>query len=565
MKVVPVAMLIALLATSSLPIVNGASGGIHIDAYPNKNFYLNNEILTITYLVYGDNGRPVSGSGLWDLKFWNYTSMNYTTVAKGTFTEAEGSININLAVYNLSNAGVGRDYYIDIDYSTSSAEATTTLSVRIMDIKYYYFQIYTSPISGTYSPGRYARLIISSPVPSLSIEHVRVFYGGGTILYVKNTHLDWDGQYSQSFAIPSNASPGEKVYVSAFIEGKEKTTNFTVEKDYGIYISSNRNLNEDFLSGDAVNLTVKSHASINSPYYRFVVKDGNGKLIIMNSTSTGNFSYKIPEDYSGILTIQCSVFNATQEIGTLKVSISVVYAYITLYSDINNYTGGETITIYRDFRSNVMKNPQFVYNLFADFGYGYTLIKTLTTENKSMKINVPEDPPISYRLVVYALEGGMMAYSSLTVGYENLVTMDAYIITKSDYAYNIYTPGQTIEVKYVLTKDVSDAILKYGFDNNFYKAPHIQYLGHAKSGFITLQIPENARTGIHALHISISYKNGETNSVVYIQVNENPSWCLYLVWGIPLIDFIILLIVITVTVFAVIYLKYGKKGEGMGE
>ena len=560
MKIIPVALLIALIITSSVPMINGASGGIHIDAYTNKNFYLSSEILTVTYSIYGDNGRPVSGSGWWDLKFWNYTSVNYTVVAKGTFTKAEGIINVNLALYNLSNAGVGRNYYVDIAYSTSYGESMNTLTIRIMDVKYYYFQIYTSPISGTYSPGRYARFMITSPIPSLPIKYIKIFYEGGTISYVKNAYLNWNGEYSSNFAIPSNSYPGEKIYISASIEEKNNTVNFTVEKDFGLYISSSENLNKEFLSGDAVNLTVESRISIDSPYYRFIVKDENDRLVTMTSGNNKNFTYKIPEDYTGILKIQCSVFNKTQEIGTLKVSISVVYAHIDLYADRNNYTGGEIIKIYTDFRSNVMKAPQFVYNIFADFGYGYTLIKTLTTENRSIEINTPSNPPISYRIVAYAIEGEMIAYSSLTIGYEPLVTMNAYIITKSNYAYNVYIPGQTIEIKYVLSKDVNDAILKYGFDDEFYSNPHIEYLEHAKSGFIALNIPENARTGIHAIHISISYDGGEINKVVYIQIDENPPWSLYLIWGMPLIDFIILLIVVTATVFATIYLRYGKKG-----
>ena len=564
MKFISIALLIAIMI-SSIPVVSGSSSGIHIDAYTNKNFYLNNEVITVTYSVYKDNGRPVSGSGRWDLEFWNYTSLNYTVVAEGTFSHSEGSIKINLASYNLSNAGTGRNYYINMEYSTSYAHTSTVLNVQIMDVRYYIFHIYTAPISGTYSPNYYAKLVISSMVPSLPIDYIKVFYEGGTILYLKNAYLNSDGYYYRSFLIPSDAYPGENIYISSSIEGKTETVYFTVEKDYGLYLSSNENLNEVFLSGESVNITVKSKTPIDAPYYRFWIEDENGNTIMKTSGNVSYMSFKIPADYSGLVIIKCSVFNSTQKIGSLRTTISVVYASITLYADRNTYTGGEEITVYTDFKSYVMKNPQFIYNVFADFGNGYTLINTVSTDKKSITIDVPSNPPESYRIGVYAIDGSMHASSYIVIEYENLVTMDAYVITKSDYSTKVYTPGQTIEIKYTLNDEVDDAILKYGFDEQFYREPQIIYLGHVKGGVITLEIPENTKTGIHAIHIHLSYKGGEITKDVYIQVDENPPWGLYVVWGMPLIDFLILLIVIAITVFAVIYLKYGKRKEIYGE
>ncbi len=554
-------LLLTIVILSAIPIVRGDDQHIHMDVYTDKNSYLSNEVINITYSVYGDNGRIVQGVGRWTLKFWNYTSLNYTVVAQGNFTKPQGSIEINLNNYNMSNAGTGRTYWINISYYTSLSHVSKTISVNVMNINYYHFYIYLTSLSGVFSPGCYAKITLSSPIPSLTIDYLRVFYSGGTIISLSNLRFDYDGLYTEPFKIPSYISPGEKIYVTASVGGKIENVNLTVQRDYGVYFLSEKNMDEQFLSGGYINLTVKSEKTIDSPYYHFIVKSGNGKFLAEFIQDSQNFSYHIPENFQGILIIICHIFNSTQKIATLQVGVPVVYAHLRVYFDREYYKEGDSFTAYLDFTSIVISNPQFVYNIYANFGYGYRLVKSINTINRSLKIRVSDPVPNSYKIVVYAIENQFMVKSSSVIEYKNVVTMNAYVMTRSDYASGVYIPGQTIEIKYKISGNIKDAILRYGIDEQFYSNPKIDFIGNAKTGTITIKIPENAKTGIHVIHMEISYQNGKIDKNLYIQVDENPPWSLYLVWGMPVIDFIVLIIIIvaTISLYMYSYIRYRDK------
>ncbi len=560
MKQIAILLLITVILSISYPISGSNQSTIHMDVYTDKSTYLNDETINITYFIYGDNGKMVFGSGRWYLKYWNYTSMNYTIIAQGNFTRPDGTIAIDLNNYNISNAGIGRNYWIDLFYSTSDSQVSKTLMVTIMDVSYYYFKIYLTPISGAFSPGRYVKITLSSPVPSLPINYIHIFYNSGTIAYLRNKRFDNDGLYYETFQIPNDISPGKKVYVKATVKGRTENSNFTVQRDYGIYIISNKKLTDKFLSGDYINLTVRSEKEIDSPYYHFVVKSGSGKIITETFQDYKNFSYRISDDFQGTLIIICSVFNSTQKIATLKIAVSVVYADLHVYFNKNYYSDNDSFTAYVDFKSKVISDPKIVYNVFADFGYGYELIKSINTDNRSLTIKVAYPYPQSYKVVVYAINDQFVSSSMAVINYSNPITINAYVMTHSNYASGIYTPGQSVEIKFEINGNINDAVLRYGLDENFYTNPKIWVLGDIKSGTITVKIPDHAKTGIHIIHMEISYTGGSVDKEIYIQVDENPPWSLYLVWGIPIVDFIILLIIITLTVSLYLYVKCKEKG-----
>jgi len=550
-----IAVALAVIIFAHLPLIHASSNtntDLHAELYTDRDSYLNNEIVSVRYYVFTANGRiAAGGTGIWYL---NYSSNN-TPVVNGSVSNAHGYFNIDLAHLNIS-AGGGLLFKLSLYYVYNNNTANTHTTFYIVDPDSYWFNLDVESVAEGYYPGTYAKIRISGAVGNLKINYIHI--NTLTLFWrnITNLALDKNGKASYTFKIPENWAPGTRVSVVVSILNAVETKNFTVSKNYGFYMKL-QDSHSSFLSGDTVVISVVHIQRIYEPYFHFkVLSEYNNKVMFTFYTEHNYTQYIIPNNYTGTLTFLCDIFNGTNKVESLMVTESVNLASMYLYFDKPAYHGGDSFHAILDFESNVMRVPEFEYVVYAMYAGVFSPLYYITTSKKEIQITTPTSPPKAYMVRVIAIYNGYTQQSTCSEIYlAQNVQIYVSLITKSSYTTGVFTPGDNLEIKYSIEGYAKDGIMYYGLGDSFYNNPVKMMFNGSKAGVLKIQIPENITSGISIFHIKVVYRGGAAEKELMINIDTNPPWSQYIIFTMPAGDFITLIIVVSVVVSAVIYVR----------
>ena len=317
-----------------------------------------------------------------------------------------------------------------------------------------------------------------------------------------------------------------------------------------------------FLSGDKVVISVVHTQSIYEPYFHFKVLSGtNNKVMFTFYTEHNSTRYIIPNNYTGSLTFLCDIFNGSRKVGSLMVTESVNLASMYLYFDKPSYHSGDSFHAILDFESNVMRAPEFEYIVYAMYSGVFSPLYYITTSKREIQITTPSSPPEAYMVRVIAIYKGYTQQSTYSeIQLASNVQIYATLISRSSYTTGVFTPGENIEIKYSIEGNVKDAIMYYGLGDSFYCHPEKIMFNGSKAGVLKIQIPENVTNGISVFHIRVVYKGGEVDKELMINIDTNPPWSQYIIFSMPAGDFVTLIIVVSVVVSSVLYVRAAPSG-----
>ena len=530
-------------------------GGINIVAYATKGAYLSNEEVQIKYFIYFDNGRPAyGGRGFWELRYF----YNNTPIKRGNFTLPSGVIGILPQVYGLDT----NRYSLTITYTVENLTLSKKVNFFIVNYSHFHYALYLNPM-----PGNYIQVIINDdveylvsgiylniPLPELPVEFISLYSDGREIGNISQPfQLDEYGKGFYYLRLPENIT---KVTIFASVARKVMSISYTPKPSTNFYFSE---VEEPLLSGGFLNLSVRSVKEFNEElYYHFEIRDAQNNLLYYTWGNSSGINYRISPNYNGILKIHCDIYNSTTKVYSLESFYSVRYANLNIYFDRENYVPNSTFQVFVDFKSYVIRNATFIYNVMANFGSGYVTLFTRVSQERELKVKVPEDAPSSYRVEVYAVSSDFSYFSSEEIDIVREVSLQLELLTKSSYVTNVYAPGQVIEIRYSLSKSVDEGRLLYGIDEYFYKEPQVTLLSKEKEGVVSIKIPENAATGIHEIHFLLKYKDGEVERTILINVDAEPPWTFYDIIGMPL-GYFILILIFLVIVILLISLRISEK------
>lgn len=521
-------------------------GGINIVAYTTKGAYLSNEKVHIKYFIYFDNGRPAyGGRGFWELRYF----YNNTPIRRGNFTRPSGVIAIQ--VYGLDT----NRYSLTITYTFENLTLSKKVNFFIVNYSKFHYALSLNPM-----PGNYIQVIINDdveylvsgiylniPLPKLPVEFISLYSDDREIENISQPlQLDEYGKGSYYLKLPENIT---KVTIFVSVAHRVMNISYTPKPSMNFYFSG---VEGPLLSGGFLNLSVRSVKEFNEElYYHFEIRDAQNNLLYYTLGNNSGISYRISPNYNGILKIHCDIYNNTTKVYSLESFYSVRCANLNIYFDRENYLPNSTFHVFVDFKSYVIRNATFIYNVMGNFGSGYVTLFTKVSQERELNVKVPEDAPSSYRIEVYAVSSNFSCFSSEEIDLVREVSLKLEILTKSSYVTNVYAPGQVIEIRYSLSKSVDDGRLLYGIDEEFYKDPQVTLLSKEKEGVVSIKIPENAVTGIHEIHFLLKYKDGEVERTILINVDAEPSWTFYDIIGMPLGHFILILIFLVIVILLI--------------
>lgn len=547
-----IALLSLSIAGASHTYFVGDADTLYMEVNTDSPAYLPSQKINVTYYVYLPNGRVVSdGMGKWYLN----NSENQSNVANGTLVSGHGELHIDLGNYNVTPPGSKMDYLLTLVYREDNASAKGTATVTILNPDFFSYDLFTAPVSGGYYPGSFFEICINSPIGKLPVNYVEVSEGNFTISNLTGLYLDKDGHLRYNMKLPEDILPGTVINLSADIIGVVKDFYLTVQRDYGLNLMLNAQNN--LISGDSVTIAVTNASGIEDPYYHFYVRDVHGNVIYRYYTAQNFTTFRVPRNFTGYLFFVVDVYNKTQKIGELSKYREIKAANMELYFDRESYHARDTFHAILNFRSNVMSDPTFIYELYASYdGVYYDLVERIETTAKVINITVPQNPPVSYRVRVTAIDEENQETVQAFIYYSTPAIIDARIITKSPYATGVFTPGEVVEIEYNVTGNFRNGILYYGFDNEFYSNPKVIRVDSGGEGHISVTIPEDMKKGLYALHLKLVYDGGEIEKEVLIPVDDNPPWSQYLILTMPAGDFFSILVIVVVVVFGVLIIKY---------
>ncbi len=553
---------LAILIVSIMPAISAVNANvsqennIHVDMSTNKGNYLNFESIIVTYHVYSENGRVVSGgNGTW---FFRYSS-NGTVVANGTLEDSHGYFKINLGRYNIST-GSDTSFSISIIYSYNGEVARSTSYVYVIGVDYFQFSVKAVPFSGGYYPGNYVGLEIFAPVGGLHVDFIHVSTPHYLWWNITNLNLNYEGFGRFNFKIPESWKPGTTVNVTVQIAGVKENTSFNVTKNYDIYlIVSHRE--EYILSGESIGIGVINTNSIRDAYFHFQILTKDGSRVLYERYTFNNVTvFTVPSNYSGYLFVICDVFNNTGKIATLEKVEKVVYANLNVYFDRESYHSGDTFNVYVNMTSYVMKSPEFQYSVYGIYNDGSSnFLYRIITKNRSISVHVPDIAPVKYVVKVIAISGAFTIQTSSSIDFSNYVKIDANVISRSPYTTGAFTPGESIEVAYSVSGSFKYGVLYYGFSDSFYTNPGKMVIHGDKKGVFTVSIPQDANSGIYTFHIKLVYNDGVVEKNVMLFVDSSPPWSQYLIFTFPAGDFLTIMIVLSSAIFVMVYVKYSPE------
>ena len=341
--------------------------------------------------------------------------------------------------------------------------------------------------------------------------------------------------------------------------------NMIVTADVGLSISTDKSF---YISGETMVIKMHPYSPRGTSVQGYDVEIfTSGKLFYYTSTTHDELSYKLPDNYSGVLSVSATAYFSDGESESTSTEVNVYYGYIYLSASQKYYfKAGDEITIYSDFKSNVMHPSGLSYKILDDHA---RIVERLNASLTSFKFTIPNDDSNSYTIMAEAFDGSYYASNTLTINKFEGYVVSSHIVTKPSYQNMIYEPGQNIKIAYNIVKYgdfTSHAIvLHWAIINTDYHWGK-ELSANDMNGTITLTLPKDLKGGyIIQLWVTDGSGASSLNSALTVNI-EAGTWSMQDIFGMPMLSFInLILVIVAIAIGIVAILMHRRGGMGAGE
>jgi hypothetical protein len=298
-----------------------------------------------------------------------------------------------------------------------------------------------------------------------------------------------------------------------------------------------------YVSGERATAT----ATVDPPgnvTYQWTVTDASGAIVASAAGTSDRLSYDIPANYTGSLVWRVTVNDGQGTTATQTATVGVAFGYLALSLVPYEYRPGDSITASYSLRSQVMSNPTYFYEVWAD---GTDLVASGNTSGAAFAFSTSASGAVSsYLFVVVASDGGRSVQGTATA-----VQMARIVLTIGvDRAS--YLPGETIRISYALTAQGPVALPQsFFFGASLFGAAATTAATNQATGEILLPIPGGTNEGDLLLIVQEAFTGASAAETVHIG-STNSLWTTD-VAGIPLFA-VLLALILAILVVAVILL-----------
>ncbi|UCG70435.1 MAG: hypothetical protein JSV09_05320 [Thermoplasmata archaeon] len=538
--------------------------------------YIPGETITTFYTVtHNKDGGGVSGTTIeYIFKFYDTKDGKWDTLSNEFTGEAFGDFLIPIPI----SADLDEDGELHVWANDTSGHS----SYSYQDIELGWIKAYLrigdpNPwIVDEYVPGDFIVVTVTADIEGISpLRNGNVYLNvskDGIVIsaYTKNNlKTDMHGELIYVFALIDNAEVG--LYTMAINVSKENewdTTdeNFEVVENREMVLElgfDNKYYTEDdepqYYSGDTVGVTytalrgLEIVENVNCEYW---VQDLFDDLFISAGTSSsGEFSFDIPENYDGILEVYVQVRDSEGNPALQIAYLDVDRAGLILTPYPNEYLPGDTIKVDYGVVGITIPDANQYYEVEDDDG---NIVErgSLAQPNGMFQFTVPRgDVPDYYDITGYITDSNGVSKASSSVRVSKLTSfMVTFTLDRKTYK-----PGETATLKYkIISLDGSDVPEKFTL---YYW--YSGYLGKELTtsdpeGELTIEIPDDAPDGTGYFHV-YSPELTPLEAIQEANIRENPNPFAETMGDISLLVWILLILVIISLIIGFIGMRRGKK------
>ena len=247
-----------------------------------------------------------------------------------------------------------------------------------------------------------------------------------------------------------------------------------------------------FLSGDVASanaLVYRTPGPANFTY-NWTVRDTFNRVVTTALNGPATFSYTIPLNYTGLLTVAVGVDDRQGLTTNAQRTVLVSVAVMSLRLDRGEFTPGDTITASYSVTSHVILRPTYDYEVDDS---GFTIVLSGNTNNTTFSFRTPA-PAASrtYQFFVTAREGTNSTGARLPIAQATGALLGATFDRTS------YTPGDTIRAHLTVTPRGTTPLsiqFTWTLSLGFGGSPSVSAITTVPEVDLSLPIPQGVGTG----------------------------------------------------------------------
>ncbi len=348
---------------------------------------------------------------------------------------------------------------------------------------------------------------------------------------------------------------------------------FTVSVAAGItqVLSFDKN---EYQAGDTATVTsTVSGAPGATLTYIFEVRDSTttpcssvtpfGSLLATNTQAQNAYAFTIPTSFAGQICFRVTVDDGQGNRITSAREFNVVFGWLLVNADRQEYNPGETITVSWDLLSNRINRDTATYYYEVRDRDGNLVASGTTGNTRSFQFSVPTDPSAvssQYAFTVTATQDGRSVNGGVT-----LSAVKGFFITAT-FDRSSYAPGDTMRIHYRISQRSADSIppntyrITYGLLNGPAGGSMRVFSTASAVGDLTYVVPTGIDEGDQLFEIAESNTGTLALETVTIR-GTDPLW--FVTAGdIPVIVIVMLLWLIVITLL--MWRRGVLGGMGMG-
>ncbi|UCE73325.1 MAG: hypothetical protein JSV56_09855, partial [Methanomassiliicoccales archaeon] len=438
-------------------------------------------------------------------------------------------------------------------------------------------------LSDTYMAGDFVRVSISASIFSSPLKngdvHLDLLKDDDEIAgyTVENLKTDIHGKLTYIFKLESGI--GEDIYTVFINVTKSGTDEYDTAQD-SFEVVDKRDLSlvlkfdnkyytdEDwddydprYYSGDTMTVTYIVYRggdivqNLNCVYTITYSLSGKDYILEVGTTTAGQFTYNIPADFDGSLTVEVEVKDTDGASASREQDVDVDRLGMILNPDKNQYLAGDTITIEYYTVGTPVTNAGYYYEI-ADEQGGIIVREELPASLGKFQFTVPsEDPHDSYNIRGYVTDSNGVIIAE---SHKKVTRLSGFMITFT-LDKSTYMPGDTATLKYkIYSLDGSDFPESFTLTYYFTGGQPKTIQTSDTEGSLKLKVPEDAPDGTGVFNI-YSSDLGSSGTTQVAEIRESPNPLAETIADMPLLSLILLVLVILALIFGIIGFRRGKK------
>jgi hypothetical protein len=287
-----------------------------------------------------------------------------------------------------------------------------------------------------------------------------------------------------------------------------------------------------------VNATAFSIGAFTNPSYTYIIEirdnDTAGTLFSRNTQLTGDFSFKIPDNFEGWLWVRVTVDDGAGNSASIIQQVKVDYAIVLVNVNKENYNAEDKLSISYEVIGTFLREPDTFYVVYDNEG---SVMEEGTAMNGSFTFTVPSAPSDTYEFTVFASGGGRVVHGTDSAG-----LFSGYILLLN-FNKAFYEPGETMAINYqIIVMGNADMPATFTITYGLINGPEATLQTGEQTGRLMYIIPDNIDQGDQIFMAGCDF-GASSNEVVVVK--EDASLLKYLeISGIPLFGVFILVILL---------------------